>query len=262
MSGFDNLLASAKTKTPEEFVRECSERSHADKNSMRFWFPKIEAAGLPVPKTIMFEMPDAAQVDAWRLIDNAEPNGEFAKFCAMVATRAAEIGFPLFVRTGTTSGKHDWDTTCNVQSADVLKDHIFSLIYFSECCELAWDVIALREFLPTMPVGKCPRYTNMPVCKEFRFFAEDGEVKCSHPYWPRYALEQGGFDIVDANYEALCACPDIAELTDIAARASKACGGAWSVDLLETKRGWFLTDMALAAASFHWDGCKANESSP
>lgn len=31
---------------------------------------------------------------------------------------------------------------------------------------------------------------------------------------------------------------------------------AWSVDVLETRRGWFVTDMAEAARSFHWPGCE------
>ncbi len=30
---------------------------------------------------------------------------------------------------------------------------------------------------------------------------------------------------------------------------------AFSVDLLPTKRGWMVTDMALARRSFHWEGC-------
>jgi hypothetical protein len=28
------------------------------------------------------------------------------------------------------------------------------------------------------------------------------------------------------------------------------------VDILETKRGWFVTDMAEAGKSWHWPGCK------
>ncbi len=31
--------------------------------------------------------------------------------------------------------------------------------------------------------------------------------------------------------------------------------GAWSVDLLPTERGWFITDMAIMERSFHWPDC-------
>ena len=34
-------------------------------------------------------------------------------------------------------------------------------------------------------------------------------------------------------------------------------GGHWSVDILETERGWYVTDMALAPRSWHWPHCKA-----
>ena len=44
-------------------------------------------------------------------------------------------------------------------------------------------------------------------------------------------------------------------LMEIAETASRVCGGSWSVDLLQTERGWFLTDMAEARSSYHWEDC-------
>ena len=32
--------------------------------------------------------------------------------------------------------------------------------------------------------------------------------------------------------------------------------GSWSVDVLETDRGWCVTDMAEAEGSFHWPECE------
>jgi len=82
-------------------------------------------------------------------------------------------------------------------------------------------------------------------------------VKCHHPYWPLWTLREGEPD-KDIDYEAFCRIEDDEELSDIASRAGMAVGGAWSVDLLETKRGWYLTDMAEALKSFHWEGCPNN----
>jgi hypothetical protein len=46
------------------------------------------------------------------------------------------------------------------------------------------------------------------------------------------------------------------QLTDLANAAGQAVGGAWSVDVLETRRGWYVTDMAEAASSCHeWPDC-------
>ncbi len=47
----------------------------------------------------------------------------------------------------------------------------------------------------------------------------------------------------------------MAEIRSLASRAGAAIGGAWSVDILETTRGWFVTDMAEAHKSYHWPTC-------
>jgi hypothetical protein len=83
---------------------------------------------------------------------------------------------------------------------------------------ITWVV---REFLPTMPVGVCPRYGNMPVCREFRYFIEDGRYCCSHPYWPMESLIDGGFDLSVLDFTALCA-GRTQELDRIAIAAGKA----------------------------------------
>lgn len=260
------VLPEPKFKTTQEMVRaqNASAAEREDRNCMTFWFPRIEAAGLPVPKTRLLTMPEAAQVDAWTRIDNPREMPEPVAWNAFVegAKHAAdEIGFPLFLRSGHTSGKHEWDRTCNVRDRDKLGAHIFGIIYFSELCgmfgELPWRTWALREMLPTKPVGRCTGYDNMPICREFRFFVEDGEVKCWHPYWPPVPLLDGRPEFTDWFRYADFADPgdDLPALKDIASRAGAACGGAWSVDLLETERGWYLTDMAEARSSFHWEGC-------
>jgi len=103
-----------------------------------------------------------------------------------------------------------------------------------------------------MPVGVCRDYVNMPICREFRFFVDGPEVKCWHPYWPLNALEQGnphyysGFD-----YGEFCQTPEIKKITELASAAGAAVGGEWSIDVLETSRGWYITDMVEACKSYH-----------
>lgn len=432
-------------------VREDPDR--IDKNALSYWFPKIEAAGLPVPRTVILDIPAAAVDDLLSLFDREEPKAALDAFAQEIARAAESFGYPFFLRNDYTSGKHQWNDTCLIRSADEIAQHMFSICYFSECVDVmgarwpSWDCCWIaRELLPTMPVGRCPGHGDMPICKEFRFFVENGTVLCHHQYWPIHSLRQGdaigmpwmsrvvqgsvfvkefissrqgfiadganlcGFDaspsrfvddfifgkkiparndlfvhlnqyfslssldpeirqqnttclggfrcrntpIVEwlssgagwwslsrlrtaenfikqinsapldlfnlnfpaevrlpvgtvggsllqvdretavsienastigddcwvifhelddiyrsgykqviitvwpqIDYDALCRMDNEAELSSLAAAAGRAVGGAWSVDLLETSRGWFVTDMAEAGSSWHWDGCTA-----
>ncbi len=83
-----------------------------------------------------------------------------------------------------------------------------------------------------------------------------GRQPATGPYWPATALDDGKplftgpFD-----YDEFIRLDDPSPLIAIVEAAGKALGGSWSADLLETERGWFLTDMAEAHKSFHWEGC-------
>ena len=54
---------------------------------------------------------------------------------------------------------------------------------------------------------------------------------------------------------------DLLTLVQLATKAGRALGGSWSVDILETARGWFITDMAEADRSFHLPDCPNAEGS-
>lgn len=228
-----------------------------DKTALSFWFPRLEAAGLPVPRTKIIKMPQEAQASIWAIFDGKE-DGNPKAFFDEIAAAGAEFGFPCFLRTDQTSGKHNWEETCFLPSADDIPQHVFKIAEFSEMCDfmgLPWHTWAVRELLPTVPFGICPRYGKMPICREFRFFVDDGAVRCGHPYWPLSSLEQGGAE-ADIDFAELCRMADEESLRDLAAAAGRAVGGgSWSIDLLETARGWYVTDMAEAHKSFHWPDC-------
>jgi len=241
----------------EKFIS-ADDRLLDDRTALSWWFPRIFAAGLPVPKTILLDIPRDAEEAAWGAFDGKEA-GSTAAFFQTINEAASSIGYPAFLRTDHTSGKHSWKDACFLASKADIGRCVFGIIEFSECCDifgLPWSRWAVREFLPTMPVGICPNFGNMPICREFRFFVEDGKVRCWHPYWPLHALEQGGAVFHgDFDFDEFCSPDDLALLTDLAERAGEVCGGAWSVDILETERGWYVTDMAEAHKSFHWEGC-------
>jgi hypothetical protein len=228
-----------------------------DRTALSHWFPLIQAAGLPVPRTTIVPIPLAAQEDIWAAYDGQPGNGGMEAFLRDLAPRAAAIGYPLFLRNDHTSAKHQWSETCHVPGPDDLPARIFRLAEASECMGpgLPWDVLVLREMLPTLPITTCPGYNGMPVNREFRCFVENDTIKCIHPYWPREALEKGGATAV--NHDALehLDKAEREEVAGLASMAGRAAGGAWSVDVLWTRRGWFVTDMAESRKSYHDPAC-------
>lgn len=238
-----------------------------DITRLSYWFPKLVAAGLPVPRTTIIKATPEEMSDIFRISNEEEVTGSINSLVDRVKSAADEIGYPVFLRTDHTSGKHDWDNTCFVRCADDIRQHIFSITYFWEMVNMVappCDVWVVREFLPTIPYGKCTRYGNMPICREFRFFVDGGSISCVHPYWPQEALTKGVpvFDH-EFNYESfsnLNLDGHEKELRKLASLAGAAVGGTWSVDILETLDGWYITDMAEANKSYHWEGCQNNPS--
>jgi len=226
-----------------------------DITRLSYWFPKIKTAGLPVPRTAIIEATKTETDGMYRLLDGVKPGKNAKALIERVRVAADEMGYPCFLRTDHTSGKHNWEKTCYLASPDSLATHMVEIIVFWECVNMfgpPCDVWVIREFLPTMPVGVCRYYGNMPICREFRFFVNGPEVKCWHPYWPLEALEQGNPQYYsNFDYAEFCQTPDIEKITELASAAGAAVGGEWSVDVLETSRGWYITDMAEACKSYH-----------
>ena len=151
-----------------------------------------------------------------------------------ISAVSSVCGFPIFLRTDHTSAKHSWEDTCFVKSPDDLGPHVFQIAEFSEVADMIgipWDTWVVREFLPTMPLGVCERYGNMPVCREFRYFIKDGRYVCSHPYWPADSLIDGGFEISQNDFDDLCK-GRTQETDALAFDAAHAVGGSWSVDVV------------------------------
>jgi hypothetical protein len=237
-----------------------------DQTALSYWFPKLVAAGVPVPQTILLDMaPEAVKFFRYLVHGECFPEGGEAAqaFSAQVAQAAQEFGYPCFLRTDHTSGKHNWDKTCFLQDGAGVSDHIAEIVMYSELAGivgLPYQKWAVRELLPSRKFGTCPFYSNMPLAREFRVFVDGPEVVCIHPYWPQEALDRGG--AVGADHGLLCALEDEAEVRRLASLAGAAVGGAFSVDVLDTERGWFVIDMAEAHKSFHWEGCASKLAEP
>lgn len=247
-----------------------------NKTCLSYWFPLIEKAGLPVPKTELIYLSRDAQRAFFEAF-NGKPIGEAAMpFLHQMRETAERIGLPCFLRTGQTSAKHQWESTCYLSDVAEIGEHILALIDFSECADKAWNVWVIRELLPTKRICTLLRYGNMPLCREFRAFIRGDKVVYVTPYWPEDAIKRGfpvrpttpaavdryrgrndpSYYDLPTNFDAIIArahyrtANDWDAISDLASRAGTAVGGDWSVDILDTARGWYVTDMAEAEKSF------------
>jgi len=247
----------------------------SNRNCLSYWFPKLVEAGLPVPRTEIVK----TDVDLTSLLDGVIPIGVEPFFNELRKATDAIGGCPCFLRTGQGSGKHRWKDCCFLESQKTIPQHVASLVEWSHVVDffgLSHDVWVVRKLLPVEPLAVLPRYHGMPLVVEYRAFIGDGKVKCIHPYWPERSIRDGlecthrsGHLVAnDVCSECQKTADGLFLLTRDPADESAALSlarntattfsgdGEWSVDLLKTKIGWFVTDMAEAAKSYHYEGCK------
>lgn len=245
-----------------------------DKACLSYWFPKLAATGVLVPRTEIV----TTDVELWRMLDG---DGEIpgVKAFAEQLVNAVRVvgGLPAFLRTGHLSGKHDWNTTCYVPAPQAgitdpndgyvrreLLSHVYQLVEWSHMVDimtLPTKVWAVRELLPLR--APFTAYRGMPIAREFRVFIADGDIACVHPYWPTDALEEGNPSAKDWHdvYSRLMTLngQENRSLWETAREVADAfaADGVWSIDLAQHDDGrWFAIDMAPAELSFHLSGCQ------
>lgn len=232
-----------------------------DRNDLAYWFPILAGTGVPVPRTQYLR----TDVELGPLLNGEIPDG-WGDFLRQLDAAAGMVGgYPVFLRTGHGSGKHEWESTCYVQSPGVMGRHVAALVEWSECVDmigLPYRTWAVREFLSLEAPFRAAGYRGMPVNRERRYFVEGGRVLCSHPYWPTEAVERGRPSDPDwrVKLAALNQQPpgEVALLTGLSERVSRAFDGAWSLDWAKATDGtWYAIDMAEAVRSWHWPGCAA-----
>lgn len=223
-------------------------------SSLEQWFPALLQAGVPVPRTEII----ATDVELMELLDGKMPAG-FNEFAEQLKAAAAHIGYPVFLRTGQGSGKHEWARTCFVPTADDLLAHVVALVEWSEMVDfigLASNVWVVREFLPL--ASKFTAFDGTPITVERRYFIKDGRVLCHHPYWPVSSIRRPSVSNWRTLWDEMNQedAAEVAFLTEQSARVSHALPGEWSLDwALGTNGVWYAIDIAVADLSYHWPTC-------
>lgn len=232
------------------------------RTSSMWWFPRVEAVGLPVPKTL--HVP-CEGLDLARLMDGETPDG-YEEMLNSVRQAADTIRYPVFIRTDQTSAKHDGPKAYRCEGPGDLPTALFYTFDHAFMAGVNQFVraVMVREWLDLR--AGFSAFHGHRIAREFRVFANAGvERTCLHPYWPETAIEFWSEDEPDKWREVLKRQNTIdtyesAMLRVMARRAADECGHihpAWSVDLAQRLDGsWVLIDMACAEVSYHPEPCK------
>jgi hypothetical protein len=230
------------------------------KACITYWYRKLLSTPVSMPRTVILE-PDVDLHEFCSIFDGDRcPPAvveKFEKLARDIEFQCKRVGYPVFLRTGTTSGKHSWKDTCFIAGPETnIKRHLGNLIEDAAMKDQCLDVFAVRELLPTEPLFHAFS-GEMPIVKERRFFVRDGMVLGHIPYWPKEAFR--GQPTSVANWEWLVDeladlnPEDERELTRMTKQAAWVLEGEWSIDWLLTKKGWYLTDCAPARQSYGWN---------
>lgn len=238
-------------------------------NSLSFWFPILKDMGINVPETIFIDINNydkncvvALKKMFWMKELTETDKKSLGKFMATMKYLADKIGYPLFLRSGNTSYKHEWLDTCYVPNVEVLPIHIQNIAEHSIMADMkgGWpiNIWVLRKIIPTEPIFTA--FNGFPVTKEFRIFFRDGKIECIHPYWPEDSLK-GQTDDKDWKMKLKSMNKlnkyDTEEIVKMSNAIAKKFKGWWSLDWLKGKDGkWYAIDMAIGEDSYHFEGCE------
>ena len=235
-----------------------------NRNSALIWLPKIEAAGLPTPKTII--VPYDHRFFVGGMENHIDLRVSMKTLADLVKDGCNRVGeYPVFIRTDLGSAKHSGSSAYQINKFQEITGVIYRLIEYQELKfwleEEPPEALMVREFLRLD--ASFTAFHGLPISREWRFFADGEKVRCFHPYWPVDVIKNNvGHEEWDTAENVLKdhhTIPDCFEsLAEMAIMAAGCVGGDWSVDFAMDKSGkWWLIDMALAKDSWHWPGCCA-----
>ncbi len=242
-----------------------------DKNSMLYWWKLVKDLPIPKPKTIIIKLKDKDSYNFyfcfWEHLEGNE-----SEECIKFRKRAKEIfnelkeavnklgGYPVFLRTDYTSGKHySYSNPLYRINDEKDLDKVWTLI--AECHDPGGffapplpNAIVLREWLN---IEKWTNLINRYNTIEVRLFIKDGRVVEIYPYYHWSGLEERVSDDIleelrkDYEENLVGAIKrDLNEIIKYAEIIAERVGGYWSVDFAGTDKGWYFIDMALGKRSW------------
>lgn len=245
-----------KVPSPEELesIRQRKiEAAKANPNCFTHWFPVVARLGIPHPKSRVIDFPE--QLTAM-LVNGDEAAGErLDDIVRSIRAFGDEVGYPLFLKSGLFSGKHEWVNTCFVAedaTDEQIKKQIVWLTHLSMMFGVELSLcLVVRSFIHTEPAFHA--FEGTPITPEFRLFATDGKLNGWQPYWPEHSIQKPDTQDWAERLRAI-STPGPGELEKMQAWAesvTREIGGFWSVDFLRARDGsLYLIDMAEGNKSY------------
>jgi hypothetical protein len=241
-----------------------------NKTSMAYWLPKILHLTIPMPKTVLIPVKFGEGGDYLSEQTHAQ-----------VEETVKIMGYPVFIKTDMSAGKHSYTETCFVANHETLHFNLERLRDDNFCTDCFFKYFAIRKFIELD--WKFKAFKDLPIAPERRYFIEGGKVLCHHPYWPPDAMEfynvtfpddfSGDLTkriilrkelqnqkrretlplLLDMNDESP---EEIELLTKYSEMVAQILPEYWSVDFaLGRDKKWYLIDMAEGDKSYHDDEC-------
>lgn len=224
--------------------------------SCLYWWPKLQDVfkreRINVPKTRVYE------IDSEDFIEGEEgpylPREILQDYADKIASDNQK--YPIFIKTDTYSGKHGYKYSCFVPDKDSLMKHLNHLAdeHYYTFDEVP-RAFMVREYLKLHSAFTA--FEGLPIAKEVRFGAENGNVFKTIPYWPKDAIRfYGEEDVPD--WEVKLENLNAIEVPDHVLKWAEAISlelpGAWSLDFaLDEKGNWWFIDCAVWERSWKGD---------
>jgi len=105
------------------------------------WYPVIAGLPIPQPRTEFV----LSKENWWQYLDGKRLPDEDTEVLKAAIARLG--GYPVFMRTDLSSGKHNFVDACYVHDEDRLMKNLFGLVEQNALHDLWFDSIAVREFI-------------------------------------------------------------------------------------------------------------------
>jgi hypothetical protein len=123
---------------------------------------------------------------------NTTVNYNDYKYCIeKIKNFGDKYGYPLFLKNGVFSNKHDFKDSCVINENDDLEsiaDKIANIQYNAEMfgVELSLEMV-IRKYLEVKPIFHA--FNETPIVEEYRFFVNDGVAEGWQAYWPQDSIK-------------------------------------------------------------------------
>lgn len=232
--------------------RYAEEQATTNPNDQSNWWPKVQGLpGVHLPRT---EVVVTTQ-RTFAHLAYGEQSEEVEQLLTELEQRAELLGYPLFLKGGEISNKHEWEEFCYVREPAQLRVHAQRLAEFAHLVGVEFSrSFVLRELLDTDVAFHAFR-GNLPVTRERRYCVYEGRVVHHQPYWPPYSIEEPRVTDWAERLEQLNTetYEEVEHLGTLSLRVAAALGeGNWSIDWLWAAGRWYLIDLAVLEQSFVW----------